>query len=90
MAKLYVVGFRWMKDEPKVADFQRHMDPLGNWFRLNFHIWLLYSDLPASEVSRILNPKIGPDNSIFVIAADKRDYAGYAPKMLWEWLKKLP
>jgi hypothetical protein len=87
---LYIIGFRWITAAyGKAEEVEKVLDPLGNWARLNVHTWLFWSSAPLHIIDQALEKVIkkGDKDSFFIIAADHTQYAGWAPQLIWDWLK---
>jgi hypothetical protein len=88
--KLYIIGIRWIKGPEDPAIVQNVLDntpEITNWSRLNVHIWLAKSSLSAGTLAELLRRRMPAENSVFVIAASPHDSAGWAPQLIWNWLK---
>lgn len=86
---LYVVGVRWAKTAPDGSIIERVIDSQVNWARLNIYTWLVWTDKSATDVADLFRKPLATEDSVFVIEADRTNFAGWAPQMIWDWLYRL-
>ena len=88
--KLYVVGVRWVVStaDDRINKLWDRTAGITSWCRINVHVYLVKTSLPANRVSDIVRTQLVNEDGVLVIAADPHDYAGWAPELVWTWLRE--
>lgn len=61
---------------------------LGDWARLNVHIWFLKTNLNSTQIYNALVKHITRDDSVAIIEVVPSTAQGWAPQWFWEWIAK--
>jgi hypothetical protein len=87
--KLYIVGIRWIMTsaDERINKLLDGTPGITSWCRLNVHIYLVKTSLPANKVSDFVRSVLTNEDGVMVIAADPHDFAGWAPELVWTWLR---
>jgi hypothetical protein len=72
---------------PKTLGVDSALNATGDeWIRYSFSNWIVWTEKPASEISRAVRGGLGSDDQVIVAELNLNERDGWAAKWIWEWL----
>jgi hypothetical protein len=87
---LFLVTVRWVRTpltEENVKKVDAIMDGVGDWLRFSGTSWIVDTDKAAVDIFNMLSRFLHSDDSHLIIKLDLKDWSGWCPKWVDEWIK---
>jgi hypothetical protein len=76
---------------PRILDLEPVFSNLGDWIRYSNTGWILWTDIPVTNVRAALDEYIDENDFVLVVGVEKNQISGGLPLWIWEWLNsKMP
>lgn len=84
---VYLITYDLNTPGQNYDDLYEEIKSLGTWAHYMRSVWFVDTYLSSDQVRDKLKPHIDQNDYLFICRVT-RDYDGWAPKEMWEWLSE--
>lgn len=88
MPKLYLITIRWNDVSSPIPNdkIEAALGTDGEWLRFSNWSWLSWTNRTPEQLRELIKPILGANDTFFIGAVEPRQYQGFAPQWVWDWM----